>query len=226
MVYLKIWNSIDDKLANMYKKYLCLGNIFTYSMDDAEKYGFNYQNDTYLLDLKLKDKKITRDLYFLGADKNRLAILDKVGYILKEKTNYTFLFEVYSKEKTYCKNVTFFSQFKSFYDYLDEVAKSNCLLDITTHHNITFRTIESFFFNKKLISNNPDLVKYDFYHPNNILIVDVDNIGDDFAEKLKDFFDKPFYVISDDVKKKYDFYTVYSFFESLVINKKVNLGVK
>lgn len=38
------------------------------------------------------------------------------------------------------------------------------------------RTMEAIFSGKKLISNNARLKEYTFYHPNNIFIVDKDNI--------------------------------------------------
>lgn len=51
---------------------------------------------------------------------------------------------------------------------------SKCVIDIEspTQCGLTMRTIEMIGLRKKLITTNKDIVNYDFYNPNNIMVVD------------------------------------------------------
>ena len=53
-----------------------------------------------------------------------------------------------------------------------EAKKAFCLIDLKleSHNGLSFRFYESLYFQKKLITNNKDVVNYDFYNSNNILI--------------------------------------------------------
>ncbi|MBC8645143.1 hypothetical protein H9W95_17330 [Flavobacterium lindanitolerans] len=57
------------------------------------------------------------------------------------------------------------------------IEKSNALLDIKRdgQFGLTFRIFESMGLEKKLITTNLDIVNYDFYNPNNILVIDEKN---------------------------------------------------
>ena len=63
---------------------------------------------------------------------------------------------------------------------------------------LTMRTIETLGAKKKLITTNPDVVNYDFYRPENILIVDRYN-----PIITKEFIDTPWKEIPEDIYNKY-----------------------
>lgn len=63
---------------------------------------------------------------------------------------------------------------------------------------LTMRTIETLGAKKKLITTNPDVINYDFYRPENILVVDRYN-----PIIAKDFIDTPWKDIPDNIYKKY-----------------------
>ena len=84
--------------------------------------------------------------------------------------------------------------------YLEVVASSKCIIDFVQKGQVgtTMRTMEAIFSGKKLISNNARLKEYTFYHPNNIFIVDKDNI-----DLIPHFFKTPYIFISEDILQKY-----------------------
>ena len=63
---------------------------------------------------------------------------------------------------------------------------------------LTMRTIETLGAKKKLITTNKDVVNYDFYRKENVLIVDKDN-----PIITKEFLDAPWTEIPDEIYKKY-----------------------
>lgn len=57
--------------------------------------------------------------------------------------------------------------------------QSVCMLDlgvISKHRGLTFRVFEAMGLHKKIITNNPDIAHYDFYDPQNILIINQEAI--------------------------------------------------
>ena len=63
---------------------------------------------------------------------------------------------------------------------------------------LTMRTIETLGAKKKLITTNPHVKEYDFYRPENILIVDRYN-----PVITKEFLDAPWKEIPENIYKKY-----------------------
>ena len=57
------------------------------------------------------------------------------------------------------------------------INRSKVLLDINRlgQSGLTFRVFESLGLEKKLITTNADIKNYDFYNPNNILVIDEKN---------------------------------------------------
>lgn len=77
---------------------------------------------------------------------------------------------------------------------------SRCVIDVENagQHGLTMRSIEILGLRRKLITTNPDIVNYDFYHPDNVLVVDRKNPVVDMG-----FFDKPYQVLDEEIYKKY-----------------------
>lgn len=106
-------------------------------------------------------------------------------YIVKDKKEKSSIIDLKNKSLLYSEN-------------LENVKKATCLLEIVVEGQtgLTLRTMEALFFNKKLITNNSSIMQYDFYHPNNILIIR------DEADIDLDFFLKPF-INRDEYLEKY-----------------------
>ncbi|KFF01789.1 glycosyltransferase family protein, partial [Chryseobacterium luteum] len=63
---------------------------------------------------------------------------------------------------------------------------------------LSFRIFEAMALEKKIITDNPTIKTYDFYNPNNILVLDKN-----FRNLKKDFFSKPYEKLLEDVYYKY-----------------------
>ena len=59
-------------------------------------------------------------------------------------------------------------------------------------------TLEALGMNKKMITNNRSVMEYDFYNPNNILVIDFDNLV-----IPKEFFQTPYQPLDAAIKQKY-----------------------
>lgn len=91
-------------------------------------------------------------------------------------------------------------------EYCKELRKSGVLLDINQKGQtaLTMRVLESIYFSKKLITNNADIVHYDFYNENNIFLLPR-RLSDIVPEEIKSFINKPFLPYSEEILENYDF---------------------
>jgi hypothetical protein len=88
----------------------------------------------------------------------------------------------------------------TYQEMLDEMRYCNIILDITKQGQIglTFRPFEALGLRKKLITTNVAVKDYEFYDPENILIIQPGRI-----RLEKDFFEKPFKEVPDSIREKY-----------------------
>lgn len=100
------------------------------------------------------------------------------------------------------KNMLISPESITFEENLQRSYNAKVLIDMAPagQHGLSFRVFEAIGFEKKLITNNPSIAQYDFYHPNNIFIY-----GKDDIEALKQFVDEPYFPIKKEIKEKYSF---------------------
>lgn len=138
---------------------------------------------TTLMDIK------GQGLYFIGYEKGRTALLQKYKSIF-EAFGLPCTFLIYKRRD---KGI-------SYEENIERVARCQCIVDITIDQaGLSLRPLEALFFNKKLITNNKGIKQYSFYHPDNIFILEEDNI-----ELLPSFINKPLYAVSEEIKRSFD----------------------
>ena len=190
-VIIYFWNYINN--ANKYiLKDINVDEFWTFDKEDAIKYQIKYNPQFYTKMVSLNNKKnIINDIVFLGRPKDRKEDILNISSILK-KQKLRINFKIIENEKEFIK----------YDEYLDMISESKCILDYNQNGQIglTLRPMEALFFEKKLITNNKDIKNYNFYNPNNIFILGEDNI-----EKIKDFIEKPYIKIKQEIVDYYDF---------------------
>ena len=84
---------------------------------------------------------------------------------------------------------------------------SKAILDLMRVGQIglSFRIFEAMAMEKKIVTNNPEIRNYNFYNPNNILVLE-----EDFSNLNRDFFETPYEKLS---KEIYDYYTLESWID-------------
>mgnify|MGYP003605565686 CR=1 FL=1 len=108
------------------------------------------------------------------------------------------------KMLTNSSKVKYTTQYLSLFDNLEKTKNAKIVIDICKNHHVglSFRFFECLNYEVKLITNNKDVTNYDFYHPDNILVVDFDKI-DCFGEAIKTFQTKPYQHLPIKLKEKY-----------------------
>ena len=173
--------------------------------DVAEKKTFlitNFYLDCYE-DL-FEDPILEYDVYFVGSNDSRIERLITICNYLKSK-KLKLKIILYGEIQEWLKKydyLTFIREPMSYLDNLKMISKSKILLDINhlhLHSGLSFRIFESLGYNKKLLTTNDLVMKYDFYNGNNIFVID-NNL-----EKIDSFLDNKIIHIKSSIKNKYSF---------------------
>ena len=90
----------------------------------------------------------------------------------------------------------------SYQQNLQFSQQSGVLADfvISSHKGLSLRTFEAIGYQKKLITTNAEVAKYDFYHPDNMYIWDGKS-----CDGLLEFLARPYHVLDRAIREKYSF---------------------
>ena len=142
--------------------------VFTIDKEDAEKYGINYCYTPYSVknDIEIN---IDKDLYFCGAEAGRLYKIVRIWQEAK-KHNISLNFDLAScrDHKDFFEgdeNVRFISHLP-YKEVLQNTLNAECILDITQQDQsaLTLRPYEAVAYNKKLLTDNKEILRFEYYN--------------------------------------------------------------
>lgn len=155
-------------------------HVFSFEKEDCEKYNLKFATNWIYNRSKIDTtthNEFKYQVFNIVSKDKRLPILSRIATDLKsKKISYKFL--VYDKKHDGRKsNIEFITNHISLSEVKEYTNNSQVLLDINrkNQYGLTFRVFESLGLEKKLITTNTDIANYDFYNPNNILIIDENN---------------------------------------------------
>lgn len=203
-----MWDGISQaKYENLSSVSPYYHQIFCFDPKSIEKYpdlklkfctNFYYPNDFYSLSLH-KQNCIG---YVGGIANNRDELILKLIQALQEIEDYKFNIRLLvNKERKNTTDITYIREYLPYEEHLKTMAESVLSFDLSPgyHQGVSFRIFEALYFRTKIISTNTSLRDYDFFHPNNILLVENQND----IKKIKDFLPLPFEEISPKIMEKY-----------------------
>lgn len=186
------WNSIGGDIVspdNFNRKYT---ELWSFDPQNCKDYNLKYNVQFYPLENVINNANISSDidLLYVGADKTqeRINILEKIKKVcLKGKIN--FLFYLVKQSKENIKTSIAYYPLLKYPQVLQLINRSSAILDITKNNQsgLTLRPLEALFFNKKLVTNNEDIIYHKIYKLNsaNIYILGKEK------KSLKEFIELP-----------------------------------
>ena len=107
---------------------------------------------------------------------------------------------MYAPNKPHSDYLEILDKQKSIQEVAALIMKSKILVEIqrTEQVGLSFRIFEALGHRKKLITTNKDIVNYDFYHPQNILVVDENSIV-----IPDEFVDTPYFELDEKILDSY-----------------------
>ncbi|WP_429945747.1 hypothetical protein V5G99_08355 [Bibersteinia trehalosi] len=175
-------------------------NELLYNLYPTTNFYFDYEDEIQIQD--------NGKLYFIGGHNTsrQNEIVNFALYAQEHKINLDIQIvcqDIHKCRDIYPSNVNLLplSEIKPFSENIALAKQCHCILDfvIAQHSGCSFRVFEALGYGKKLITTNKNIKYYDFYHPNNMFVLD-----NNFDE-LEAFLTKPYVELDPSIKKKYSF---------------------
>jgi hypothetical protein len=190
--------------------------IYSFDTKDVQKYHFIKTNN-YIYSEK-QEIKINQDIknqvFNISSFDKRFGTINDIAKKLNEinvsfkfiLVNKTIFFKImnykirsFINSKNYPKinsNIQFLSKKISLKALNKEYLTTNIILDLVQGNQtgLSFRVFEALALQKKMITDNSSIKKYSFYNPNNILVIDTNNLNLDIS-----FFNVPYEPIPNEI---------------------------
>ena len=171
---------------------------WTCDKDDAYRYSMNlFQGGGYFPQWVIQKQKKEIDVFYIGKDKNRLKKLHNIECELQAYGAKTLFYITWERGWQH-KNDGIHMPFLPYEEVLNYIGKSKAILHLLdgAQNGITIRIQESLIHKIKLITDDQNIVNYDFYNQNNIFI-----LGKDDLNGLRTFLDTPYEEVESDFFK-------------------------
>lgn len=194
------FNDSTKKCPKILQVLDCFDEVYSFDKNDCEKYNLKFKSNFIYETSIQKNIKNEFDLFYISSFDKRYKTIENISKILHELNLNCKILMLNPKKPINTNYITPITESIPLNEIQEYINKSNVLLDIQRKKQLglTFRVFESLGLEKKLITTNKDIITYDFYNPNNILVIDTDN-----PIINKDFFTTPYAKIPDEVIEKY-----------------------
>lgn len=180
----------------------CFDQVYSFEKDDCKKYNLQFAPN-WIFNAPNQPNENTGplqyDLFNVSSKDKRHPLILKIARQFKAlKMKYRIV--IVDKNRQPQDGVLEYTTKKLTLDEVSALTqRSKALLDISREgqKGLTFRTFEAMGLAKKLITTNADVKQYDFYNPENILV-----IGDGTTIE-KSFFETPYQPVPENIYKKY-----------------------
>lgn len=174
--------------------------IYSYEKEDIEKYNF-LETNNFIYDENIELSEIKYDIFNISSYDSRIDEIDKISKKLYN-AGFRIHFILFWFEKLHYPHLNSTTKYLSLDETKKLISESKAMIDIQREDQsgLSFRTFESLGYRKKLITTNVSVKNYDFYHPNNIMIINKDDMNTDAIE---DFLDLPYMEIPKKIIEKY-----------------------
>lgn len=161
-----IENFTDQKKTLSY-----FDKVYSYDKNDVEKYKFEFLTN-YIFDNEIDSKEITNFAFNISSFDSRFSLLEKLAHYLDEN-KIPFRFIVKAKKSFRHENIEIINKYLPLIEVKEYIASSLVLVDLQMNNQVglSFRIFEALGYKKKIITNNQDIINYDFYNKNNIFVI-------------------------------------------------------
>ena len=216
---LNLWDSVEN-IPGVEKKFGYFDTCHSFDPEDCAKYDVLKFRPLFYANQFKKEQRVDGfkyDISFLGTiHSDRYKVIKQVQEIAKRddlscdwflylQSKFIYYFYKATKKEFRDTQISDFDfEKKSSEKIAAEEDVSRTILDIQhpKQRGLTMRTIEMVGMNKKLITTNSTIKNYDFYNPNNICVIDRNNVQID-----KNFIEKPYEPIDEDIYASYSLET-------------------
>ncbi|MCW5520334.1 hypothetical protein J1N09_10820 [Aureitalea sp. L0-47] len=171
--------------------------VYSYDKEDVAKFGFQFLTN-YIYD-ESDRSEYEYQFFNISTFDFRFPALEKLAAYIKQQA-WTYKILVYNGSDMPATNVEIITEQFSIEDVSEKIKNCKILLEIQRSDQIglSFRCMEALGHRKKLITTNKDIVNYDFYDSQNILVLDENNY-----HIPSEFVNSPYAEVTESVLSKY-----------------------
>lgn len=172
--------------------------VYSYEKKDVAEYDLHFITNFIPVD-KYEKEKGGEAVFNVSSYDERFGVLEAVARQLKEQ-NYPYNIIVRHKKGFSSNYIEIVEDYLSLSETRHFIEEAGILLDIqkSEQSGLSFRVFEALGSQKKLITTNADVQNYDFFNPDNILIIDKDK-----PVIPLEFLKKPYVEIPEKIVSKY-----------------------
>ena len=141
---------------------------------DVETFGFRFTTN-YIFNEEVHTKS-NYQFFNISTVDYRLPSIEKLADYIREK-GWSYNIQIFNGTPFESDSVEIITTQKSIEEVGELIKASDIIIEIqrTEQIGLSFRIFEALGYHKKLITTNADVMNYDFYHPQNILVIDPEN---------------------------------------------------
>lgn len=174
--------------------------VFSYEKNDIEKYHFKTTHN-FIYDENIEQVALKYDIYNVSSYDSRINELEKISDDFVN-AGFKIYFLLFWFKKLQFPNLISTTEYLNLEDSKKLIAQSKSMLDLQRNdqNGLSFRVFESLGYRKKLLTTNSAVKDFDFFHPNNILIIDPEKLN---VSEVRQFLEIPYTEIADEILEKY-----------------------
>lgn len=187
-----------ENFKNQKKTLSYFDTVYSYDKRDVEKNNFEFLPN-YIYDDEIQNKRITNIVFNISSFDKRFAFLEKVANYLSE-IKVSFRFIIKTNKLIRHNAIEISNKYLSIGEVKSIISSSLVMVDLQkkNQNGLSFRVFEALGYKKKLITNNQDIVTYDFYNRNNIFV-----ITEESYQVPLEFFETDYAEIDMEIVNKY-----------------------
>ncbi|WP_133641530.1 hypothetical protein [Sphingobacterium paludis] len=207
------WDGLN-RFPSVFDRISIFDKFYVFDHNDYQNYSPAYDNllltTNFYLEVPKTENVVVRpkSICFVGSYlENRMPYIQELTDFLKQENFEIDIKLLCSQDKVAemyeDSGIEFISNPLTYSEMLRHVQRYEVILDFDNsviHQGLSFRIFEALFYNKKIITNNALVKKYDFYHPNNVFIWESENL-----HRLGLFLNEPMVNIDLKIIEKYSF---------------------
>lgn len=140
--------------------------IFSFDKNDCRKFEFEFLGETYYSMLSLNDPvETTSDIYFIGANKGEREQTIMSVYKKLHENGVKCNFNIIDAKKENVDGINYYKKWLPYSTVLQRTVSANCILEVLQkgQKSQSIRYFEAVCYNKKLLTNNPNIRDLSFY---------------------------------------------------------------
>lgn len=194
-----------DSLDRYDNKNLITSNIFnkifTFDKKDSQNHNLHFLSNYIHLKKNINKTQPNYKILSISSVDERYTTINTIVELLdKKQIKHQTIFFGKRKPKNFKTSAVFTTEKLSQNQIQEKTEDAEILLDVLreNQNGLSFRFFDALALDKKIITTNTSVTEYDFYNPNNILVVDKNKI-----EIPDSFLNTEYQKIPEDIYNKY-----------------------